>query len=249
MARDPNPILLTRPSKWCPVCETVKPRADFYRATRSSDGLGGYCKSCTKARVVAWQKANPELKAASDHRHLMSNPARRARMRERLDRWARENPEEAKRLSRERALRYAAEHPERIKASQARHRRSPAAKARRKRYRDSPEARAARAELVRFKRRLRRDVRWQQLRAIFEFTCAYCGTGTYDGLGIDHVIPVSRGGANVIENVVPCCRSCNSKKGDDDLETFGARSGIDVAEVRHRVSLVLDLRPIRRVKR
>ncbi|MDB4875733.1 MAG: hypothetical protein JWM41_2179 [Gemmatimonadetes bacterium] len=31
---------------------------------------------------------------------------------------------------------------------------------------------------------------------------------------MDHVIPISRGGSHTRENVVPACRSCNSKKGD-----------------------------------
>jgi hypothetical protein len=41
-------------------------------------------------------------------------------------------------------------------------------------------------------------------------TCVYCG-GT-NRMGIDHVIPLSAGGANSVENIVPCCRSCNSRK-------------------------------------
>jgi 5-methylcytosine-specific restriction endonuclease McrA len=43
-------------------------------------------------------------------------------------------------------------------------------------------------------------------------TCQYCGkTGN---LTIDHVIPKSRGGDDVWQNVVTCCIRCNNKKGD-----------------------------------
>lgn len=40
--------------------------------------------------------------------------------------------------------------------------------------------------------------------------CVYCGS-THK-LTVDHDVPLSRGGTDNIENVVPACRSCNSKK-------------------------------------
>jgi 5-methylcytosine-specific restriction endonuclease McrA len=39
--------------------------------------------------------------------------------------------------------------------------------------------------------------------------CAYC---TQSADTIDHIVPMSRGGANVPANIVACCLSCNSKK-------------------------------------
>lgn len=43
--------------------------------------------------------------------------------------------------------------------------------------------------------------------------CAYCGRGDLP-LTIDHVIPRSRGGDDIWENLVAACLPCNSKKGD-----------------------------------
>ena len=40
--------------------------------------------------------------------------------------------------------------------------------------------------------------------------CHYCGS--LDDLTIDHKTPLSRGGTNEIANLVPACRSCNSRK-------------------------------------
>lgn len=39
--------------------------------------------------------------------------------------------------------------------------------------------------------------------------CAYCGIACESW---DHVVPMSRGGANTLENLVPCCWPCNQDK-------------------------------------
>jgi hypothetical protein len=43
-------------------------------------------------------------------------------------------------------------------------------------------------------------------------TCVECGANDY--LEFDHVIPVSKGGSNTVENVQLLCRRCNGKKSD-----------------------------------
>jgi hypothetical protein len=53
--------------------------------------------------------------------------------------------------------------------------------------------------------------------------CYYCGVkiipfGRDDNsYSVDHVIPRVRGGTDDIENLVPCCRRCNSSKRDKGL--------------------------------
>ena len=42
--------------------------------------------------------------------------------------------------------------------------------------------------------------------------CAMCGD-TDVTLEEDHIIPVSRGGCDCIQNIQPLCHPCNSKKG------------------------------------
>ncbi|MGQ9631304.1 MAG: HNH endonuclease [bacterium] len=44
-------------------------------------------------------------------------------------------------------------------------------------------------------------------------TCQYCGASGVP-LTVDHIIPRSRGGKNIWENVVCACIKCNNKKGD-----------------------------------
>ncbi len=44
--------------------------------------------------------------------------------------------------------------------------------------------------------------------------CHYCKKTIVDEFpSVDHKIPTSKGGTNCIDNLVLCCRSCNSKKG------------------------------------
>lgn len=55
---------------------------------------------------------------------------------------------------------------------------------------------------------------WQKVLRHFEYCCVYCDKDIKDSYTIDHVTPISTGGGNVISNVVPCCLSCNGRKGN-----------------------------------
>ena len=50
------------------------------------------------------------------------------------------------------------------------------------------------------------------IKAAYKGRCAYCGKKPKQ-LTIDHVIPLSKHGGHVPENIVPACRTCNSAKG------------------------------------
>lgn len=55
---------------------------------------------------------------------------------------------------------------------------------------------------------------WETAKAQYNWTCNYCGRSEpFVKLTEDHIIPVSRGGSDNIENIQPLCQSCNSKKG------------------------------------
>lgn len=67
---------------------------------------------------------------------------------------------------------------------------------------------------VSFKRRRVRVNRHRILKRD-NYSCVYCGSKKQ--LTIDHIIPKSKGGGNTWDNLVTCCISCNSKKGDKML--------------------------------
>lgn len=60
---------------------------------------------------------------------------------------------------------------------------------------------------------------WHHILARFNFSCVYCGFKftSSNRATMDHVVPLSRGGQHVEGNVVPACRSCNSRKSDKEV--------------------------------
>ena len=56
---------------------------------------------------------------------------------------------------------------------------------------------------------------WELVLEVYGRNCLACGQ---PGVTIDHVIPVSAGGPNVISNVQPLCGRCNTSKGTKTID-------------------------------
>ena len=52
---------------------------------------------------------------------------------------------------------------------------------------------------------------WEAIKTVYRHRCAYCGK-RQKRLTQDHVVPIIKGGGTTRENIVPACKSCNSKK-------------------------------------
>ncbi len=60
-------------------------------------------------------------------------------------------------------------------------------------------------------RKLRKTKWWR--RKISKGICYYCNEKVGSkNLTMDHIIPLSRGGKSIKENIVPACKECNNKK-------------------------------------
>jgi hypothetical protein len=62
----------------------------------------------------------------------------------------------------------------------------------------------------------KRVAKWRfrsRILAAWDHTCAYC---TEHADTLDHVLPRSRGGMTVQENLIPACRRCNGAKSSSD---------------------------------
>ena len=75
---------------------------------------------------------------------------------------------------------------------------------------------------VRVPKSVQRKISRRALFARDNWRCQYCGT---DGgkLTLDHIVPRSRGGDSIWENVVTSCAPCNLRKGNRTLDEVGMR--------------------------
>ena len=157
------------------------------------------------ARVNEYRIRNPELikkRKQKDYERnkdkiLARNAAWRATNPEKKkasnDKWRNENRER----HRENSRKWAANNPERFRELQ-RH-----AQHRRRSLKDGLFENYTEEE-------------WGNLLHRYDCKCIRCGSS--DNIEVDHVVPISKGGTNTIDNLQPLCRSCNAQKWTYDYD-------------------------------
>lgn len=63
---------------------------------------------------------------------------------------------------------------------------------------------------------------WKDIVASYRSLCVYCNTHVKRPT-MDHIVPLSQGGAHDVSNVVPACRGCNARKNDTTLIVWLAK--------------------------
>jgi 5-methylcytosine-specific restriction endonuclease McrA len=207
--------------KLCTKCEQEKCYNAFYRI---SSKLRSICKKCSGEQGKAYRKAHPEyfrvkrqeyvarygdrvksqkkadyqkraeqIKQHNSAYYQKSAERRRAQKRE----YQKAHPE----LISERSRRYRESHPERLKVFYAQNPGYAAVQSNKRR-----------ALIKQVEGSYRLD-EWNELKARYSYYCLCCGRSEPEiKLEGDHVVPLSKGGSNGIENIQPLCRSCNSHK-------------------------------------
>ncbi len=203
-------------TKICCDCKIEKSTDDFYKNKRG--WIKSICKLCDNARNKKWRAKNKEKAKELGKKWRTENkekrrkynkkyaPEYRKKNREKVNKLARKGHERHKEKNNERARKYHQLNKEKINA-------------RKKEYIKN------RPDIVKIKNENRRNrinrpvepnkkitaEKWNKICEIWEYKCAYCGC-TPKVLCMDHVIPVSKNGLHSIDNILPCCKSCNSRK-------------------------------------
>ena len=178
-------------TKYCCRCGQDKPTTEFSKDRTRKDGFQCYCKACNKA----WVENNKKQHAASCKAWVENN---RERHMASCRAWQKANPE--KQAANCKA--WQQKNPENIQAYTAKKRAT-------KLGIDGPHF---------------TPEEWKTKLDAHNRTCYYCGVEEFeleDRLQVDHVIPLSDpNSSNSIDNVVPCCKSCNSRKHNKPVEVF-----------------------------
>jgi len=217
--------------KTCSKCEENKAVSEFHKSKANADGYNYYCKQCVK-NYSKWKYANdPDYRAKIKNYNkqwVIDNRAHvNARAREYAAKRRATDPEyvERHRMYDRRALDRNPERRERnrIKSKEWYFEQGVAYKQkyneqRRHRYANDPEFKQrVYVSILKRQRAMRGgDIsltgeQWETIIEQHEGRCVYCGC-IPQVMTVDHVVPLSKGGAHNAYNVVPSCSSCNSSK-------------------------------------
>ena len=187
-------------TKVCSKCKNELLVSEFYKHTRSRDGLKSQCKACHGAGNTAWRRKNPERNKANKRCWARTPKARENRRklyakdpdkyRRRCRSWREKNLEQ----NRERSRVWKAANPQRVKASNA---------ANNHNVRAHQYGAPGTITL--------QNVLW--LYDYYGNKCVDCGTS--EDLTLDHVKPLTHGGTNWPANLQVVCMSCNHKRFHD----------------------------------
>ena len=191
----------------CSRCAEVKPLLSFV-----GNGVGKfryYCKVCQAIRCKQPERAEKEQKRREANSGYLKEW--KAKNPDRVAAYGRKQREKNP-CYRPRASRKGLETPEQRRAAWAKH------------YAKHRSEEIAKASLKKRARRLKIKLTYfkydrDEIARSQNYICPYCKC-TFQQFHLDHVIPLSRGGAHTRENMVAACVPCNLRKSNKTPEEF-----------------------------
>ena len=201
--------------KRCGHCKQRKSLDAFSYHKNTKDGLKDRCKTCENASAKIY-RATPQVKTRQESYQQVYRAAHSEQRMVYQQAYRAAHPGQTNAY--QKAHRTA--HPEQVSASKKAYRAEhlEQEKARKKAYHA---AHLEQAKTQKNRRRARKSgaavndfthAQWMTLQAAFDHRCAYCGKRAKGKLTQDHITPVTQHGPYTLHNIVPACKSCNSKK-------------------------------------
>lgn len=187
--------------KRCTKCGIIKPLTEYYELsnTTAKDGLTCRCKDCIRSIRKESYKARRDAELEYHRKRYQEN---KDHLQEVSRRWRKDNPDKHEQAKRK----WENENYEQ-------HRESSQVRGVRYRAKQAGVEGNYTAE------------QWAALCDQYGNVCLRCGKA--EKLTVDHVVPLSKGGSNSIDNLQPLCRSCNTAKGQKttDYRNGAGRAG------------------------
>lgn len=196
-------------TKICTRCKQEKPIENF--------GNKAYeCNECRNKRTREYKASHPEKASEYRRRYKENNPESFRAAKKRGAKLYRErHPEKVRELKRESAKRNRD-----TERAWRRNNEDKVAASRRKWCELHPEQKAASSRNVRAQRKgaegTHTPEEWRELCERYDNKCLCCNE--VKPLTVDHVIPLSKGGTNYIDNIQPLCKSCNCRKSTKTID-------------------------------
>lgn len=208
-------------TKRCPRCE--RSDVEFGRNKNEPDGLSVWCKACKREDMRQRYQADPEMRRKAQERAREQrsrldthSPEYLAKYREYSRRYAQSDRGKATNRAKIKRLRQTNPAIRAYYAGYEKRRREidPAFLGRWRFYKRQKNHQR-RAQVAAAGAMYTRD-EWDRLCAFYDHRCLCCGKRRV--LTVDHVVPVTKGGSNLIQNLQPLCRPCNSRKNDQTID-------------------------------
>lgn len=222
-------------TKICCSCKIEKVLAEFDVARSRKDGHRGQCKACRSTAIKKRREADPERYREHSRKWRRENQER-ARAQGRARYQANKEKIKNQRACRRQERLTEIHARDRTYYHATRDARLEAMKRYRNKQRIDPAYLAGKVEEVRLwrakyperaKRKAKHDkvrrramllgcegchteTEWEEILKSSNYKCLSCNTG--NNITKDHIIPLSIGGTDFIDNLQPLCRSCNAKK-------------------------------------